>query len=306
VQGWLEARRLNGVPWSKTGAWAAAAQRHVERSELIEHTPMLVIQTQSAFLPDSPYVVYTDRVAREGAAANDVYRRPGSPGWLDREEKMLRGARAILVMGPSTARALVSQYGVGRDRIEVVGAAPNASVAIPRPRTGAHRLLFIGTAWDLKGGPVLMEAFQSLRRHRPDLTLTIVGCRPTGPLPAGVCVRGRLAREAMRAVLDNADVFVLPTRSEAFGIAFIEALQSGLPCVGTQTANVPWIIGEAGICVPPDDPDAVSNAVQEILNDYERWACLARARGVALAAAWTWTRISQRVTAHLGLSRPRN
>jgi glycosyltransferase involved in cell wall biosynthesis len=298
-----EARRHHRVPWSKTAAWSAANQRLVERRGLTEGRPVLLVQTQSGFLPRGRYVVYTDRAALETPSTGDTFRRPASPGWYERERRMLRGAAGVLVMGPTTVTALVERYGVPADRVHVVGAAANAQVAVPGPRPDPHRLLFIGTQWAGKGGPELVEAFRVLRQSRPALELTVVGCVPDQPLPPGVRVLGRVPHDDMRRVFEGADLLVLPTRSEAFGIAFVEALESGLPCVGSRIGNIPWIVGEAGVCVPPGDPAALSRAVDEVLTDYPRYAAHAVARGSELRTRWTWSAIAQRVVDLLGLER---
>jgi glycosyltransferase involved in cell wall biosynthesis len=64
-----------------------------------------------------------------------------------------------------------------------------------------------------------------------------------------------------------ADLFVLPTRDDAFGIVFQEAAAAGLPAIGTRLNAVPEIVhdGETGILVPPGDRDALVRAIDAIL-----------------------------------------
>lgn len=288
--------------WTRTHAWSQANQGVVERASPAPTTPTIFVQTVSAFSPRSaPYVVLTDRVEAEGRAeSNTSFRVTSTPAWRERERSMLANARSVHVMGPTTLPFLQAHYGVPPDRCRVVGAAPNCVVTeedAPRPGT---RLLFVGTQWELKGGPTLIEAFRLLRHKRPDLTLTVVGCVPD--VEDGVRLLGRVAPEEMDSVYSDADLLVLPTRSEAFGIAYVEALQKGIPCVGSQLGNIPWIVGSGGLTIPTDQPGPLADAISKIIDDYESWRQLALARGRELRRSWTWDSIAAGLIRDLDLT----
>jgi glycosyltransferase involved in cell wall biosynthesis len=69
----------------------------------------------------------------------------------------------------------------------------------------------------------------------------------------------------------EADVFILPTRSEAFGIVLQEAAAAGLPAIATRLNAIPEIVadGETGILVPPGDPHALGLAIQQMAESRE-------------------------------------
>jgi glycosyltransferase involved in cell wall biosynthesis len=302
-----EARRAGpGTPWTKTGAWTTALERHVRaRGILRPGRPALIVQTLPAILPPEGvrYGVYTDRVGLEGAAVAGAHRSRHSPGWLARERRLLLGAHRVFVMGPSTADVLVTDYGVRAERVHVVGAGPNigpppeaTAVAVP---ADPPRLLFVGTQWELKGGPILLEAFARLHAKDPRARLTLVGSGPGGPLPDGVTALGRIPHAEMAAVYAAADAVVIPTHMEAFGIALVEGLSRGLPCVASTVGNQPWIIGDAGLAVPPGDVDALAQALRRLVVDYPAFHAHARARGAELRGTMTWPAVAGRVTAEL-------
>ncbi|MFE5331384.1 glycosyltransferase family 4 protein [Embleya sp. NPDC056575] len=302
-----EARRAGpGTPWTKTGAWTAALDRRVRSRGLLDPgRPVLIVQTLPALTPPPGvrYGVYTDRVGLEGAAVGGVHRSRYSDGWLARERRLLLGAHRVFVMGPSTADVLVREYGLAADRVHVVGSGTNAEPAPdadPGPG-GADppRLLFVGTQWELKGGPLLLAAFARLHARDPRHRLTLVGSGPAGELPVGVTALGRVPHTAMGAAYAAADAVVIPTHMEAFGIALIEGLIRGLPCVATTVGNQPWIIGDAGLTVPPGDEDALVVALRQLTADYPSFRKRAVVRGEELRATMTWPTVAAHILAEL-------
>src|SRR2546425_11253875 len=112
--------------------------------------------------------------------------------------------------------------------------------------------------WRRKGGAVLLRALAMLRRSRRDLRLLIGGPAETIEVPPGVTNLGLVPLEAVQRLLCDATLFVLPTLREPFGIAFLDAMLCKVPCVGTQVAAIPEILGDAGICEPPADAEALA------------------------------------------------
>jgi glycosyltransferase involved in cell wall biosynthesis len=65
----------------------------------------------------------------------------------------------------------------------------------------------------------------------------------------------------------GADLFCLPSRHETFGFAFVEAMAAGLPVVAVDAGAAAEVLGDAGALVPPDDPGALAEAIEHILDD---------------------------------------
>jgi glycosyltransferase involved in cell wall biosynthesis len=244
-------------------------------------------------------------VGREGAAVGGEHSSRFSPRWLARETEFLRGASAVLVMGPSTRDVLCRDYDIAPERVHVVGAGPNTSLGpAVAPRDRGRRLLFVGTQWELKGGPTLVAAFRELRKDFPEATLTLVGSGPSSDLPEGVRSLGRVPHDRMAAIYDEADLVVMPTHMEAFGIALVEALQKGLPCVCSDVGNQRGIVGDAGLAITPGDVAGLRAALGRLLSDYPAFQQRALRRGAELRSSMSWERVADEVVTQLGVSTP--
>jgi glycosyltransferase involved in cell wall biosynthesis len=137
-----------------------------------------------------------------------------------------------------------------------------------------------------KGTDVLIEAVARCLTTGLDLTLVIAGdgkFRTQLMRQAerqGVDSRVRflghvVSGEPIRRVLDNADVFVLPSRTEGLPRALIEAMARALPCIGSAVGGVPELLDESDL-VAPGDPDALARKIQEVLHDPMRMEAMSR------------------------------
>src|SRR5262249_52403949 len=130
-------------------------------------------------------------------------------------------------------------------------------------------------ASDRTRSPATVAALEAeIRRH--DLADRIV--------LAGAVDDARLA-----ALHADADIFVLPSRFEGYGMAFAEAIPHGLPVTGTPAGAIPDTVPDgAGILVPPDDADALAQALRHLITDDGAREKLAAAARTAAARLPTW------------------
>jgi glycosyltransferase involved in cell wall biosynthesis len=145
-------------------------------------------------------------------------------------------------------------------------------------------VLFVGGDFPRKGGYDLLAAWTAGSFHTR-ASLAIVSDWPIpGPLPDGVTVHRGVAPHSAEwaARWAAADLFVLPTRHEAFGLVFQEAAAAGLPAIGTNQHAVPEIVcdGQTGLLVPPGDVRSIVAAMDRLIGSPElRYAFGRRARG---------------------------
>jgi len=153
----------------------------------------------------------------------------------------------------------------------------------PRRTEGPFTLVSVGSLEQLYKAPdVLIDAAARCRqdglhlrvlfagdgKHRPELQARAVA----RGLGNDVVFHGRLpAGERIRAVLDQADAFVLPSRAEGLPRAMIEAMARALPCIGSTVGGIPELLPPEDM-VPPGDPTALARKIREVLTDPERMA----------------------------------
>ena len=159
-----------------------------------------------------------------------------------------------------------------------------------RTTTGQKpRILFVGGDFVRKGGDELLAAWAGGELHRV-ATLDLVTDWPlnVSHMPGVRVIRdvGSYSSE-WTELWRTADVFVMPTRSEAFGVVFQEAAAAGLPTVGTAVNAVPEMVlpQHSGLLVPPRDPHAL-DALRTLIASAEvrrRYGIAARDRILARA-----------------------
>jgi glycosyltransferase involved in cell wall biosynthesis len=158
---------------------------------------------------------------------------------------------------------------------------------VEAPRTtvpsGSFRLILVGTLAQLYKAPdVLIEAVGVCVHEGLNIELAFVGSGDyqaqlearAAALGIGARVQfcGQLAStEAVRAKLDRADLFVLPSRQEGLPRAMIEAMARGLPCIGSSVGGIPELLAEEDM-VPPNDASALARKICEVLADPSRLA----------------------------------
>ncbi|WP_051772956.1 glycosyltransferase family 4 protein [Saccharothrix sp. NRRL B-16314] len=187
------------------------------------------------------------------------------------ERECLRAATTVVATSPSAARHLAARHGLP----EVHAVAPGTNPApLATGTDGVSRLLCVASLTPRKGHDVLVEALAAVT----DLPWT---CAFVGP-GRSTAVRDLIARHDLAdrihltgpltgVPLDHAyaeaDLFVLPSRAETYGMVVTEALARGIPVMASA---VPDALGSGGLLLPPGDVAALARALRRWLTD-DRW-----------------------------------
>ncbi|QCI64270.1 glycosyltransferase family 4 protein [Phreatobacter stygius] len=227
---------------------------------------------------------------------------PAAAAALKASETIALGhARAVIVPSPTTARILVDDYRVAAAKITI--AEPGTARAARATGSGGTttELLAVGAISPRKGYGVLVAALGQLKEL--DWHLTIAGATDRAPatvaeLQASIDQAGLAGRIALAGAVDDgsldklyaaADLFVMPSLFEGYGMVLTEAMARGLPIVTTTGgAAAETVPDAAALKVPPADEAALRDALATALKDRGLRARLAEASWAAARALPTW------------------
>ena len=233
------------------------------------------------------------------------------------QRQAYRCAHAVVANSNAAARQLASE-GVRGDRVAVI---PNgvdvsrfAARREPRPITTIATVANLRTE---KAHEVLLAAAARLLVHQPHLRFLIAGDGPRlaelRALAESLHIASRVTFlghcDDVPALLAEADVFVLPSRSEAFPNGAIEAMASGLPVVASAVGGLLDLIddGETGVLVRPDDPIALADAIESLILSPERAVALGASARDAVTRRYSFDRMVRAFEdlflTHLGMPR---
>jgi glycosyltransferase involved in cell wall biosynthesis len=294
----FDARVLGGRQLRRGGRWLVLS-RGVGR-ELRRFQPHAVavggwnqpafwsalLHTRARRIPLLVWIESTLRDARSEARALALARRA-----------MAHRAAGAFVPGRAAAE-FARSLGLSDDRIALApNAIDNGAFAAParRPHDGPCSFLYAGRLDPEKGLDVLLEAFRTVPGE-----LELIGTgsdeeRLRRLAPERVRFTGPLDRDALIPAYGEADVFVLPSRSEPWGMVLNEAAAAGLPLVATEGAGAAHDLIEDGVNgfrVPVGDAPALAAALTRLAEDPElrRAAGLESRRIVAAFTPESWAR----------------
>jgi len=216
----------------------------------------------------------------------------------DRDKRKYAMADLILVPSSSVFHSVVA-LGANPSKVAIVPYGIDESWLQPTPRPVPGRVLFVGSVGLLKGNHYLAAAARQLATRNPEIEIRVVGPVPSDlarmPLFSGPHYMGQIPRSSVQKEFLTADVFVLPTLCEGFGLVHLEALASGVPVI--TTPNCGSVVRDAidGFIVPTRDPARLADVIEHIVSDRSLRAEMSR-NARTRASQFTWARYGTRLT----------
>jgi len=221
------------------------------------------------------------------------------------EQRALQSASAVVVTSEHTRRILAAEFAVHQTRILV--ALPGTDrVAFSPCKGNPLRLLTVASLTRRKAHDVLIDALAPLSTL-PWQARFVGGTNFDPAWSAGLQqqvnrlqLQERIAFvgtvENLEAEFHSADLFVLPSRFEGYGMVFAEALAAGLPVIAARAGAVPDVVPEAaGLLVPPDDVEALTAALHKLLTQEKLRRQLQTGARRAASTLPTWADTAQQV-----------
>lgn len=262
-----------------------------------------------------PLVATFHTLGRVKAASGD--REP--PHRFDAEAAVIGCSDLITAANPIEAAQLVDLYGATPDRIEYVAPGVDGAFFSPGDRAGARRalglddrpvVLFVGRLQPLKGAVVAVEALAAMSRR--DARLVLVG-GPSGPdgtaeaaaldsaverlgLSERVTVVPPQPHHMLSTYYRAADVCIVPSRSESFGLVALEAAACGIPVVAAGVGGLAILVrdGSSGFLVEGRDPEQFAARLDLIVDNPDLGAAMGRA-ATAVARRYSWSTAAGRL-----------
>jgi D-inositol-3-phosphate glycosyltransferase len=247
---------------------------------------------------------------------------PEPPTRLAGEERVAAAADCLLAATPVEARQLVELYGAAPARVRVVPYGVDRARFHPGDREAAraalgatrpHVLAFVGRLQPLKAPDVAVLALAALARQRPDLDvelLVVGGASGNGngeparlaklAADAGVADRVRFLaaqpHDRLATVYRAADLVLMPSWSESFGLVALEAQACGTPVVAAGVGGLQHAVGDGttGVLVASHQPEAWAGAVARLLSNPRRLAAMGAA-AARFAGVHGWDRTAARL-----------
>ncbi len=247
--------------------------------------------------------------------------------WKAKLAIAVRQAHLILTVSDHARDGIIEQFNLPSSRVRVILEAPDAIFRrVPSPRDPAdllpacglprnsRYLLYVGGISPHKNLPLLVEAYRRLLTDGQfgGLRLLLVGDYAGDVFYSGyeglralvarhgfegsVCFTGFVSDEALVDLYNRAEVLILPSLEEGFGLPAFEAAACGTPVVASTAGPAGSLLGPAAWTFPPSDVDALSHALRTLLQDPARRQAMA-AEGLSRAATFTWERAAEQAHA---------
>lgn len=230
------------------------------------------------------------------------------------EQKALEQAALVIYSSDWAAQAAMASNPLVADKIHVVPMGANLLDPPPAPDPHAVpgrklKMLFLGVYWEDKGGPIAYQALQEVKRRGIDAELVVCGCTPPSECDDPDLVREGFLNKNVPADLEKlvnhlrtADLLILPTRFEAYGIVFCEAAAYGLPVLATRTGGIPTIVveGETGFLFDPnEDGIAYAERILQLRTHPEQWQAMRIAARQRYEQLLNWDAFADRLLGYV-------
>jgi glycosyltransferase involved in cell wall biosynthesis len=302
--------RLLNFAWHRLG-WPSAERLTGRRFDVTHSLHPLLLPARRAAqvitIHDLDFLTHPERTSREI--------RRDYPALARRHAQR---ADRVVAVSEFTAGEAVRLLDVPRSRISVCSPGRPHWTPRARPPAGGY-VLFFGTLEPRKNVGGLLDAYEQLaarRRQLPELVLAGKATTASAawlerltrpPLRGHVRHIGYVQPADRRALYEKALVLVQPSFEEGFGITVLESMTLGVPVIAANRGALPEVLGGAGTLIEPDDPAALAQAIETVLDDP---AVVAKhtADGIVRAAAYDWNRTAhdmlavyqQAIDAHRG------
>ena len=263
-----------------------------------------------------------NRIAQSPAEMEGAYR-------IDGENQVVKIADMIVAATPAEDQQLQQLYGVKKERIVIIPPGVDLARFYPIPQDEAKEainiscknrmLLFVGRIEPLKGLPNLIRALDLIRQSGNPVSncycLVVIGGDPDASADTmseemarvkGLCKElgvddlvvfvGKKAQETLPYYYSAADILIMPSYYESFGMVALEAMACGTPVIASQVGGLPFVVqnGITGFVVPGGSPEALTKTLLKLMTQPDLRAKMGQ-QAANYALNYSWELISKRI-----------
>jgi glycosyltransferase involved in cell wall biosynthesis len=253
----------------------------------------------TAWLHRKPYITTVH--------GSDVYQAASGRMRKSLSQSALRGSRMTIAVSRSLADN-VKALGIPPKRITVISNGIDKNFFFRAPGFRDPLLVYCGSLIRRKGVDVILDAMPAIRKQHANIRLVVIGDGPEGArlqrqaeqMSLGRIVQfaGNQPQSIVGDWMRKATLFVLPSREEGQGVAALEAIACGTPCVASWVGGISEYLSEdMGKLVPPDDPAALANAIESVLDQPKELESMRRQCELFAQTHLDWDRIAEQILA---------
>lgn len=223
----------------------------------------------------------------------------------------VKQATRIIAVSSATKSDIVNVYGIGEEKIEVVPNGYddkiynlkreiNSDILKTYSLNKQEYLLFVGTIQPRKNVIKLVQAFRLLKSSGYKGKLVIAGkigwlaedtfgVIKNSEDAKDIVMTGYISDDAQTALYQNADVFILPSLYEGFGVPVLEAMACGAPVVAANNSSLPEVVGDAGILFNASDPAELVESIRQLQKERDKWV----KKGLTHVKQFSWDKCAR-------------
>lgn len=220
------------------------------------------------------------------------------------QQKYYEKCKGVFTMGEWLSRFLIDNRIVCSDKVFPVGGGINLDRSvIDYSNKKGNKILFVGRDFVRKGGALVIEAFKILRKRRKEVELFVAGpvADPVSEYIDGYHFMGDCNYKITAELFNLCDVFCMPSYFEAYGLVFIEALCFGLPVIGRDAYEMPYMIedNKSGFLLSDNDPEKLACLMEKALDDTTMHSYVKDHQNEYLEN-YSWEKVGERIHGIIG------
>ena len=226
--------------------------------------------------------------------------------FLKMQIKVASKLTTIITPSRSSKNGIISEFKCDKDSIFVVnnGLDTNEFSPIPGSKRNKNRLITTASAdVPLKGLDYSLRAIKILKETYPDIHLIIIGNLKKGghterlieelDIKENIFFKKNISKTEICELYSSSSIAIVSSLYEGFGYPVIEAMSCEVPLIATDVSSIPELVGNFAKLIKPKDSKQISDAVIEILSDYENYKVIAENGRQHIIDKFNWPKITR-------------